>query len=43
LGKVYDQLQERAASIPDEATRHAFLEKVPWHREIMRIGQERKL
>jgi adenylate cyclase len=40
LGGVYDQLQEQAASIPDEATRHAFLEKVPWHREIVRAGEE---
>jgi len=43
LGRVYDQLQERAASIPDEATRHAFLEKVPWHREIVRAGEERTM
>ena len=43
LRRVYGRLQERAASIPDEATRRAFLEKVPWHREIVRTGEGRAL
>jgi adenylate cyclase len=43
LGKAYRLLQEQAAGIPDEATRRAFLEKIPWNREIAQIGAEQGL
>jgi tetratricopeptide (TPR) repeat protein len=38
--RAYRLLQESAASIPDEATRRDFLEKIPWHREIAQAGDE---
>jgi tetratricopeptide (TPR) repeat protein len=36
LGTAHQALEERAARLADESTRRAFLEGVPWHREIVR-------
>ena len=41
LQDAYDLLQERAARIPDEATRCAFLTNVPWRREIVAAWEKR--
>jgi tetratricopeptide (TPR) repeat protein len=35
LRTAYGLLQERAAGIEDERLRHSFLEKVPFHRELV--------
>ena len=35
LDTAYRMLQERAAKIPDEKTRHAFMTKIEQHREIL--------
>lgn len=35
LEQAYRKLQSRAGRITDEATRRAFLENVPWHRQIV--------
>ena len=35
LKDTVDNLQKRAAKIPDETVRERFLTNVPWHREIM--------
>lgn len=34
LERAHRLLQEQAAKLPDDATRHSFLVKVPWHHEI---------
>lgn len=39
LRKVYDQLQEQAARITDDALRHAFLHNVPEHRQLLDFYQ----
>ncbi len=39
LAQAYRRLQERAARIPDEATRRSFLENVAVHREIVALWQ----
>jgi predicted ATPase len=45
LQTAYDTLQEQAARIPDdiiiegESTRHSFLERIPWHRDIVAAWQ----
>jgi len=42
LESAYRQLQERAASIPDEPTRRMFLENVPHNREIIAAREARQ-
>lgn len=37
LETAYQLLQEQATKIPDEETRRAFLEDVPWHRQIVSL------
>jgi adenylate cyclase len=41
LVTAHQALQERAGRLADERARRAFLEGVPWHREIMRAYSER--
>lgn len=41
LEKTVDLLETAVSNIPDEATRHSFLENVSWHREIMLAASER--
>jgi len=42
LGTAYNILEEQAAQIPDPVYRVLFRENIPWHRDIMKIWQERK-
>jgi len=35
LETAHTRLQARAATIPDDLTRYMFLERVPWHRELV--------
>jgi predicted ATPase/class 3 adenylate cyclase len=37
LSQAYTLLLEHAANIPDQDSRRAFLENVPWHLEIVRL------
>jgi hypothetical protein len=39
LRTAHQLLQERAARIEDERLRRSFLEKVPWHRELVKEGE----
>jgi tetratricopeptide (TPR) repeat protein len=39
LRAAYQLLQERAAGIEDERLRKSFLERVPWHRELVAEGE----
>jgi adenylate cyclase len=41
LVTAHQALQERAARLADESTRRAFLQSIPWHREIVRAYSER--
>jgi len=41
LRTAFDQLRARAARIADPATRRAFLENTPWHREIIQAWAQR--
>ncbi len=41
LCAAFEQLRARAARIADPATRRAFLENTPWHREIIQAWAQR--
>jgi hypothetical protein len=38
---AFNLLEEQASRIPDQAYRSLFLEKVPWHREILSAWEAR--
>ncbi|MDX1615305.1 MAG: AAA family ATPase [Candidatus Promineifilaceae bacterium] len=40
LETTYRELMTRAERIPDPATRTGYLEKVPWHRDIVRAHEQ---
>lgn len=41
LDKVYPLLQTRAAAIEDVQVRRMYLENIPWHRALVREGEQR--
>ena len=43
IKKAFNNLQARAAKIPDLKAREHFLEKIPWHRDIMLTSQQQEL
>ena len=40
LENAHKLLMEQAAKLPDDESRRAFLENIPWHREIVALRGE---